>query len=205
MWLCKSQEIIFALYYNKSTDNGHGYWYSAGTSVKRDIRNPQAEFKSIYSEEDNRLELIDSYREIIPNKVYAMKKWDDDYDPVYNTVVGNDFPHLRYADLVLLYAEACFRCDDFANANIYLNKTRTRAGLEYRDFSGEAFIRELADERGREFALEGQRWYDLVRLGLAQELLADKGMKDYNVLFPIPLEQIRIVNNPDIMWQNPGF
>ena len=200
-----NKEIIFALYYNKSTDNGHGYWYNASTSVKKDIKNPKAEFKAIYQAEDNRLELIDSYREITPNKVYAMKKWDDVYDATYTTKVGNDFPHLRYADLHLLYAEACFRTNNMDKANEHLNVTRTRAGLENKEFSGEDFIRELADERGREFALEGQRWYDLVRLGLAKEKLESKGMKAHNVLFPIPLDQIKIVNNGSVLWQNPGF
>ena len=91
------------------------------------------------------------------------------------------------------------------NANIYLNKTRTRAGLASQDFSGDAFVRELADERGRELALEGQRWYDLVRLGLAEEILASQGMKSHHVLFPIPLHQLEIIKNTEILWQNPGF
>jgi hypothetical protein len=134
-----------------------------------------------------------------------MKKWDDVYDATYVTSVGNDFPHLRYADLVLMYAEACFRNEKFKTANEYLNKTRTRAGLGYQEFSQAEFIKALADERGKEFALEGQRWYDLVRLGLAKEVLGSKGMQNHHVLFPIPLSQIEIINNDKILWQNPGF
>ena len=38
-----NKEIIFALYYNKTNDNGHGYWYSANTEVLADIRNPTPE------------------------------------------------------------------------------------------------------------------------------------------------------------------
>lgn len=200
-----NKEIIFAVYYDKSTDDGHGYWYNAGTSVKKDIRNPQTEFKDLYSGVDNRLALIDTYREITANKLYAMKKWDDDYDATYTTSVGNDFPHLRYADLLLMYAEACFGEKDYQNANVYINKTRTRAGLAYQEFSKEEFIYALAEERGKEFALEGQRWYDLVRLGLAKEVFAEKGMKDHNVVFPIPLSQLEIINDESILWQNKGF
>ena len=200
-----NKEIIFALYYDKSTDHGHDYWFSSATSVKADRYVPRQEFKDLYTEGDNRFDLIDSFREILPNKLYAMKKWDDVYDVTYVTSVGNDFPHLRYADLVLMYAEACFRNEDYKTANEYLNKTRTRAGLSYQEYSPTEFLKALADERGKELALEGQRWYDLVRLGLAKEVLGPKGMQNHQVLFPIPLSQIEIINNDKILWQNPGF
>ena len=199
----KNKEFIFILYYNKTNDNGHGFWYSASTSVKEDIQNPTAEFKAIYDKsKDNRFTLIDDYVQI-SGSVYAMKKWNDTYDATYTTQVGNDFPHLRYADVVLMYAEALAQQNKVADACTYLNKTRTRAGLDaFSTTDKAAFIRELANERGREFALEGQRWFDLVRLGLAEEVLgADKN----HLVFPIPNDQIEIVNNDQILWQNPGF
>ena len=99
-----NKEVIFALYYNKTNDNGHGYWYSANTDVMADIRNPTPEFKAIYDESDNRLALIDTYTKIQSN-LFAMTKWYDTYDATYTTQVGNDFPHLRYADVVLMYAD----------------------------------------------------------------------------------------------------
>ena len=132
-----------------------------------------------------------------------MKKWNDDYDATYVSQVGNDYPHLRYADVVLMYAEALAQQGQVADACTYLNKTRTRAGLDaYQTTDKAAFIRELANERGREFALEGQRWFDLVRLGLAEEVL---GADQTHLVFPIPNDQIEIVNNKEILWQNPGF
>ena len=69
------------------------------------------------------------------------------------------------------------------------------------------FRRELAAERGREFALEGHRWFDLVRLGLAVDYFREMGysLDSHNLIFPIPQNQIEIVNNPSILWQNPGF
>ena len=74
-----NREIIFALYYNKTNDNGHGYWYSANTEVLADIRNPTPEFKAIYDgEKDNRLPLIGTYTKISSN-LYAMTKWYDTY------------------------------------------------------------------------------------------------------------------------------
>ena len=106
-----NKEIIFALYYNKTNDNGHGYWYSTNTNVMADIRNPTPEFKAIYEEKDNRLALINTYTKISSN-LYAMTKWYDTYDATYTTQVGNDFPHLRYADVVLMYAEALAESGD---------------------------------------------------------------------------------------------
>ena len=69
------------------------------------------------------------------------------------------------------------------------------------------FIEALADERGREFALEGHRWFDLVRLGLALDRFHEMGYKldAHNLLFPIPQNQIEIVNDKTILWQNPGY
>jgi hypothetical protein len=198
-----NKEFIFMLYYNKSNDNGHGYWYSASTSVKEDIQNPTKEFKAIYDQaKDNRFTLIDDYVQIT-GSVYAMKKWNDTYDATYTTQVGNDYPHLRYSDVVLMYAEALAQQGRVSDACPYLNQTRMRAGLdEFTTNDKAAFIRELAAERGREFALEGQRWFDLVRLGLAGEVL---GADDVHLVFPIPNDQIEIVNDNSILWQNPGF
>lgn len=198
-----NKEFIFVLFYNKTNDNGHGYWYSSNTSVAEDRRNPTPEFKALYdTAKDNRFPLINEYR-TISSSVFAMKKWDDEYDKTYTSQVENDFPHLRYADVVLMYAEALAQMNRVSDACEYLNMTRTRAGLEeFQTSDKAAFIRELADERGREFALEGQRWFDLVRLGLAKEVL---GTDDTHLVFPIPNNQIEIVNNTEILWQNPGF
>lgn len=207
-----NKEIIFALYYNKTNDNGHGYWYSANTDVLADINNPTPTFKAIYDgDKDNRLPLIGTYTKISSN-LFAMTKWYDTYDATYTTHVGNDFPHLRYADVVLMYAEALAESGgSLGDALEWLNKTRTRAGLdglttdEVRTLP--EFRRELAAERGREFALEGHRWFDLVRLGLAVDYFRGLGysLDSHNLIFPIPQNQIEIVNNPSILWQNPGF
>lgn len=205
-----NKEIIFALYYNKTNDHGHGYWYSTNTNVLADVRNPTPEFKAIYSAEDNRLNLINTYTKIT-NSLYAMTKWMDTYDAQFTQQVGNDFPLLRYADVVLMYAEALGQQGNIFEALTYLNKTRKRAGLaeltEAEVADKKAFIQELADERGREFALEGQRWFDLVRLDLAVDFFKARGysVDSHNLLFPIPQDQIEIVNDKSILWQNPGF
>ncbi|MCM1451308.1 MAG: RagB/SusD family nutrient uptake outer membrane protein [Clostridium sp.] len=203
-----NKEIIFALYYNKTNDSGHGYWFGSSTNVEADIRNPTMEFKAIYENSDNRYGLLTNYTKV--GNVYVMQKWYDTYDATYTTVVGNDFPHLRYADVVLMYAEAVADTD-MATALKYLNMTRERAGLNPLTSSDVAeaktFVNELAAERGREFALEGQRWFDLVRLGLAVEYFRSLGytLDETDLLFPIPNDQIEITNDKTILWQNPGY
>ena len=205
-----NKEIIFALYYNKSTDNGHGYWYSSITNVLSDVRNPTQYLRDSYETSDNRRPLITEYVEITRNKLYALKKWYDTYDATYTTKVGNDFPLLRYSDVVLMYAEA-LADSNLPEAIVWLNKTRTRAGLTAltdADISGKTeFYNALARERGLELALEGQRWFDLVRLGLAVEHFRSLGysIDEHNLLFPIPQSQIEIVNDNGILWQNPGY
>ena len=199
-----NSEWIFGLTYNKTLDGaGHGFWHSSNTSVASDRINPTVEFKAIYdAAKDNRFPLINEY-EKKNNTTYAIKKFNDEYDGTFITQVGNDWPLLRYSDIVLLYAEALARGGKVSEACTWMNKTRTRAGLdEFTTTSSADFLAELCDERGREFALEGQRWFDLVRLGFAAEKF---NIDSHEFIFPIPKDQIEIVNDNSILWQNPGF
>jgi hypothetical protein len=60
-------------------------------------------------------------------------------------------------------------------------------------------------ERRLELSFEGVRWFDLVRTGKAYEVMKDKGMAPYMTVFPIPLSQVQIINDPTIFPQNPGY
>ena len=206
-----NKEIIFALCYNKTNDFGHGYWWSSNTAVEADRHIPSEPTAALFDKNvDNRWALIHTFR-TISSSVYAMAKWDDTYDATYNTQVGNDFPLLRYADLVLMRAEAIGLGGNIPDALPYLNQTRRRAGLgdlTAADVPSETvFRKELADERGRELAYEGHRWYDLVRLGLAVEYFTSLGytLDNHQLIMPIPDTQIKIYNNKEVLWQNPGF
>ena len=203
-----NKEMIFAVYYNKSNGNGHSYWFGQSKNVFDEIDAPATDFRGLYDDNDNRKSLINVYIKI--GTTYVPLKWYDEYDAVYVTQVGNDFPHLRYADVVLMRAEA-LAVTDVASALEWLNLTRVRAGLQELTAEDvpdhETFILELAAERGREFALEGQRWFDLVRLGLAVDYFRAKGysINDNDRIMPIPQNQIEIVNDKSILWQNPGY
>lgn len=70
----------------------------------------------------------------------------------------------RYADIMLMKAEACIELDRFDEANGLIRETLLRAGMPYAENYDKAVLREaLLDEKGREFLLEGKRWFDLLR------------------------------------------
>lgn len=52
-----------------------------------------------------------------------------------------------------------------------------------------------------------QRWFDLVRMGFAKSVMAENGIEisDYQLLFPIPQQEIEKVGDETILWQNPGY
>jgi hypothetical protein len=109
---------------------------------------------------------------------------------------------LRYADVLLMCAEAKCNLGDFLTAQAYLNLVRQRVSLDEIDASGEDLLQAIQEERRREMALEGDRLFDLVRWGKASEVLADMGYKPYNNVCPIP--QSAFFLNPDLI-QNPGY
>jgi hypothetical protein len=113
---------------------------------------------------------------------------------------------VRFADVLLMYAEALNENGKTADAYAPLNRVRTRAGLSAVSGLNQAQFRDsVALERRFELAYEGHRWFDLVRTGKALNALAPVGMKDYMTIFPLPLTQVRVMNDNSIFPQNPGY
>ncbi|MGB2128631.1 MAG: RagB/SusD family nutrient uptake outer membrane protein [Flavicella sp.] len=126
---------------------------------------------------------------------------------------GNDFPFIRYADILLMRAEALNNLGNQSDAIVEINKVRTRAGLPPLDetqYDQEALASQIVQERRWEFYFEGHGKRDLKRMH--PELLKDhiksvssdwetKGVESYFIL-PIPANAIRA--NP-LLEQNPGF
>ncbi len=114
-----------------------------------------------------------------------------------------DFIELRLADVILLYAEALNENGNSSSAITELNKIRSRANLANVTATAQATVRTaIANERRLELALEGHRWFDLVRTGTVN---AEMGMTiDSNYhLFPIPTSEIFASNG--VITQNPGY
>ncbi|HMN90026.1 MAG TPA: RagB/SusD family nutrient uptake outer membrane protein [Saprospiraceae bacterium] len=111
-----------------------------------------------------------------------------------------DFPIFRYADVLLMKAEAQFRTGAAGPALTLVNQIRQRAGVA-------AFATLTADnllaERGREMFYEGWRRQDLIRFGRYNAPWRFKpASTPQRNIFPIPINQISA--NPNLQ-QNPGY
>ncbi|MBD0296585.1 MAG: RagB/SusD family nutrient uptake outer membrane protein, partial [Flavisolibacter sp.] len=113
---------------------------------------------------------------------------------------------IRYADVLLMLAEALNENGKTDEALTYLNLVRKRAGLPNYTGLTQADAREkIYLERRLELSFEGHRWFDLVRTGRALQVMAPYGMKAYMTVFPIPITQIQLINDRTIFPQNPGY
>ncbi|UWX61346.1 RagB/SusD family nutrient uptake outer membrane protein [Chryseobacterium oranimense] len=112
---------------------------------------------------------------------------------------------LRFAEVLLINAEAANELGNTATAITNLNKVRTRAMLPNTTASSQAALRTaIWHERRVELAMEGDRFVDLVRTGQAASVLAPYGFKaGKNELFPIPFLEIGQSNG--VLTQNPGY
>ena len=124
--------------------------------------------------------------------------------------VGGDgntnFKVIRYADVLLMLAESLNESNNTTEALTYLNMVRTRAGVPlYSGLSQSGAREKILLERRLELCFEGHRWFDLLRTGRAFQVMGKMGMQQYMTLFPIPLSEMQVVNNPKILWQNPGW
>ncbi|HZG25523.1 MAG TPA: RagB/SusD family nutrient uptake outer membrane protein [Chitinophagaceae bacterium] len=113
---------------------------------------------------------------------------------------------IRYGDVVLMYAEALNENGKTAEAIPYINMIRQRAGLPLYTTLSQAEARtNIYNERRFELGMEGVRWFDLVRTGRALSVMQPYGMKPHMTVFPIPLIEVQIINDPTILPQNPGY
>jgi len=130
---------------------------------------------------------------------------------------------IRYADAILMYAEALNEIGESDKALNQLNRIRERAfgdtSGNYAPMSQDEFRKVILHERRLEFPHEGHRWFDLVRTGTLIERMREhsayeasvaesnktdlaKNLKDHMVLMPIPQSELDL--NPELV-QNPGW
>jgi hypothetical protein len=129
-----------------------------------------------------------------------------------------NYPFLRYADIVLIFAEAANELNGPTKESVdALNDVRTRSnatGKELANFTDKTSLRSaILEERAMELALEGDRRWDLIRWGIyLQAMNALGGMDEANnvkqrsskhLLFPIPT--LEILTNQGINENNPGW
>lgn len=142
-----------------------------------------------------------------PNGVSYTIKYNDPGMTAGNNS-GHNFYILRYADVLLLLAEAI---GESAESYGYINELRDRAALS--DISAATpgtFEEKLLHERRVELAFENHRWHDLLRFGVAipvinahfENIGLDITIGENDLLMPIP--QTAISSNPNLE-QNPGY
>lgn len=117
-----------------------------------------------------------------------------------------DFIEMRLSDVILLYAEALNETGSPASTVLpLLDPIRTRAGLNSLTgtVTSQSDVRQaIADERRLELALEGHRWFDLVRTGTVDEAMGESVNPNYYV-FPIPNSEI--LASDGVITQNTGY
>lgn len=118
----------------------------------------------------------------------------------------NNYRIIRYADVLLMAAEAYQKstAPNESKAQLYLNQVRRRAfgdNLHDLTLSGSGLYDAILNERRLELAMEGERFFDLVRTGKAASVLGSKFQAGKHELFPIPQSEIDISG----LTQNPGY
>ena len=126
----------------------------------------------------------------------------------YPTTAGTSHPHvIRLGELVLIKAEVLARQDKLGEAVDAYNQLRARAGLAPHVLGTDVTTREevlaaILRERRVELALEGDRYPDLVRLGIAVEVL---GLQDRPGQALLPIPQRELDTSPGLAPNNPGY
>ena len=127
-----------------------------------------------------------------------------------------NIPIIRYADVLLIYAEAQNRLNNGPDASAVaaLNQIINRAnGYEVNSgdplattaMTMEAFEKKVLQERSWELCFEFDRWFDIIRKRILPEVTLPAYIQNFSeedYLFPIPLQDMRL--NPNFV-QNPGY
>lgn len=109
---------------------------------------------------------------------------------------------IRYADVLLMAAEAHSQIGGSSKALEYVNLVRARAGVPALASSGSQLTQDIWNERRLELSGEGYRFFDLVRTGQAASVIAGFRSGTHE-LFPLPQVEISLAGGK---WsQNPGY
>lgn len=113
------------------------------------------------------------------NTVYACdgvfdKKYyrDEKLDCRTGHATEKNYPLMRYSEVLLLAAEANLMIGNQSKADTYMNIVRSRAGLS--PITG-ATLSDIQQEKRCELYFEGVRQYDIIRWGMAYDLMKDQG------------------------------
>lgn len=245
-----NREVIFEIQYAEGTSQAlHNYLpyrfipvltdpsvitgvSPASTNGDGCYNTPTPDLLDAYEEGDKRLEASIGFYSgsspligVVYNNTPYIRKYM--YPHARYGQTAQNWPVYRYAEVLLMLAEALNEQGKTGEALEYLNGVRVRAGLSPLSINDVAGLREkIFKERRIEFAFENKRWRDLVRSGQAVEVMNNFGRKvisdpakyyypegaapppnayqvsDKDLIYPIPIDEIII--NPSLR-QNPGY
>lgn len=160
--------------------------------------------------------LFDGYRipskDSIENYFYNYKAYHSELKTIEPYLGNRDNKQknihiLRFADVILMQAEAANELGNAGLAISNLNRIRSRAGLPDTNAAGGTALRDaIWKERRYELALEHDRFFDIVRQGRAAEIMKAAGknfVAGKHELLPIPALQIELSGGK--LTQNPGY
>ena len=159
---------------------------------------PSAELLALFEAGDARAALYPTTAAGVryANKyTYARGTWTDNQ------------PVIRYADVLLMRAEAYAENGQGPLALADLNALRAKRNASALNVTGAALVGAIQDERRRELAFEGSRWFDLKRRGqnITKPAFGSNPIvqyTDFRILAPIPATQVQ---NNAMLKQNPGY
>lgn len=193
-----------------------GKTFLAAGGIGRGFFHMTTDLRQAFTPGDRRFATVDSARGT--RLYYVTKKY---FDPKITVAddAGNDWYVLRYADVLLMLAEALNEGGNSADALIPLNQVRARAGLPALTATTQADLRQVIErERRLELYHEGHRWFDLLRTGRLTTVMnahyqrwagdndqvgQGASLQEFRLLFPLPKFQVDL--NPTKLIQNPGY
>lgn len=222
-------ESIFEINYNAGA--GTGSYYSRNMSIAVAYLYGGKVGYGLSVPEKNLMDEFDEYNESVRYKVTADSGLADNLiqpaflklsPPLPKAVdfemTGTDYNYMitRYADALLMYAEALMELGETDLAATYINQVRARVNMP--DISAmDLNIERILHERRMELAGEGHRFFDLVRTGKAIEYLSadlisnndyegrsfrSEPVPEYQLLLPIPVGEIE---KDQTLTQNAGY
>ena len=193
-----SNESIFEVGYNDVQTNGLRILYALGADSDYF---PSEKFRNSFEDGDLRKSKIYDTTAVQPRKIW--KYFGEGFNDESPEPSSNYIVLARYADIMLLKAEALNELGQTDEALDLLNTIRTRAGLPDLDEAGaiEAYgdlQTAILHERSIELSFEGHRWFDLVRTGKAIDIMQPlSGLSDEaNLLWP--LHEDALNRNPNL-------
>lgn len=216
-----NNEVIFAIeYLGDITDDSQNFsaeWLNAVgrtsgvnyvTANVREALDAMGGDRTMYSYRQDALQ-VEKYQVVkyLPNGDSNLGIDPTSSDP---QKAGNDWIILRYADVLLMHVEAIMAGASETSSSVAINsfmQVRNRAGIT--DPVSTITKEDLLNERRVELAFENHRLFDLIRFGMAEEVLSafsnetGGSFSATDLLLPIPQREINLSNG--LLTQNPGY